>query len=131
MLYGVPAFFSLNVEHWLMNYDKQILDILTRVGERGISVQAMSKHVYNMNRTFFVSPDFEEIRNYVQQYLLKNSKSDHSLIERTEQRGWYRLNTMGSNDAQQLMLQFRDEQQPIEEVKQPEDLSLSLFDTMI
>ena len=48
-----------------------------------------------------------------------------------EQRGWYRLNTMGSNDAQQLMLQFRDEQQPIEEVKQPEDLSLSLFDTMI
>ena len=114
-----------------MNYDKQILDILTRVGERGISVQAMSKHVYNMNRTFFVSPDFEEIRNYVQQFLLKNSKSDHSLIERTEQRGWYRLNTMGSNDAQQLMLQFRDEQQPIEEVKQPEDLSLSLFDTMI
>ena len=143
MLYGVPAFFyvehwtlnierwTLNVEHWLMNYDKQILDILTRGGERGISVQAMSKHVYNMNRTFFVSPDFEEIRNYVQQYLLKNSKSDHSLIERTEQRGWYRLNTMGSNDAQQLMLQFRDEQQPIEEVKQPEDLSLSLFDTMI
>ena len=67
-----------------------------------------------MNCTFFVSPDFEEIRNYVQQYLLKNSKSNNSLIERTEQRGWYRLNTTGSNDAQQLMLQFRDEQQPVE-----------------
>ncbi len=83
-----------------------------------------------MNCTFFVSPDFEEIRNYVQQYLLKNSKSNNSLIERTEQRGWYRLNTTGSNDAQQLMLQFRDEQQPVEEVKPQKDLSLDLFDTI-
>ena len=83
-----------------------------------------------MNCTFFVSPDFEEIRNYVQQYLLKNSKSNNSLIERTEQRGWYRLNTTGSNDAQQLMLQFRDEQQTVEEVKPQKDLSLDLFDTI-
>jgi hypothetical protein len=106
------------------------LKILTEAGERGISVQNISRHVYNMNCTFFVSPDFEEIRNYVQQYLLKNSKSNNSLIERTEQRGWYRLNTTGSNDAQQLMLQFRDEQQPVEEVKPQKDLSLDLFDTI-
>ncbi|SFW19709.1 hypothetical protein SAMN02910409_0838 [Prevotellaceae bacterium HUN156] len=113
-----------------MSYDQQILKILTEAGERGISVQNISRHVYNMNCTFFVSPDFEEIRNYVQQYLLKNSKSNNSLIERTEQRGWYRLNTTGSNDAQQLMLQFRDEQQPVEEVKPQKDLSLDLFDTI-
>ena len=106
------------------------MKILTEAGERGISVQNISRHVYNMNCTFFVSPDFEEIRNYVQQYLLKNSKSNNSLIERTEQRGWYRLNTTGSNDAQQLMLQFRDEQQPVEEVKPQKDLSLDLFDTI-
>ena len=81
-----------------------------------------------MNCTFFVSPDFEEIRNYVQQYLLKNSKSNNSLIERTEQRGWYRLNTTGSNDAQQLMLQFRDEQEKQQEEEKPQqDLSLDLF----
>ncbi len=111
-----------------MNYDKQILDILTRVGERGISVQAMSKHVYNMNRTFFVSPDFEEIRNYVQQYLLKNSKSDHSLIERTERRGVYRLNTAHNADARQLMLEFHEEKHPEEKEEKPkEDLSLDLF----
>ena len=106
------------------------MKILTEAGERGISVQNISRHVYNMNCTFFVSPDFEEIRNYVQQYLLKNSKSNNSLIERTEQRGWYRLNTTGSNDAQQLMLQFRDEQQTVEEVKPQKDLSLDLFDTI-
>jgi hypothetical protein len=81
-----------------------------------------------MNRTFFSSPDMEEIKGYVQQYLLKNSKSDHSLIESTGQRGCYRLNTEGSKDARQLMLQFRDDEQPKEAEKPQQDLSLSLFD---
>ena len=82
-----------------MTYDQQILHILTTAGERGISVQAIAKHVYNMNRTFFVEPDLEEIHNYVQQYLLKNSKSSQSLIESTGRRGYYRLNTTGCADA--------------------------------
>ena len=91
-------------------------------------MQNISRHVYNLNTTFFYQPDYEEVRSYVQQYLLKNSKSQQSLIESTGQRGYYRLNTTGSKDAQQLMLMFRDEQQPVEEVKQPKDLSLNLFD---
>lgn len=111
-----------------MTYDQQILHILTVAGERGISVQAIAKHVYNMNRTFFVQPDLEEIHNYVQQYLLKNSKSSHSLIESTGRRGYYRLNTTGSADALQMMLQFREEQQGKEEEKPQQDLSLDLFD---
>ena len=90
-----------------MTYDKQILHILTVAGERGISVQAIAKHVYNMNRTFFVQPDLEEIRSYVQHY---------------------RLNTTGSADALQMMLQFREEQQGKEEEKPQQDLSLDLFD---
>ena len=89
-----------------------------------MSVQAIAKHVYNMNCTFFVQPDFEEIRNYVQQYLLRNSKSQQSLIESTGRRGYYRLNTEGSADARQLLLQFRDEK---EEEKPQQDLSLDLF----
>ena len=111
-----------------LTYDQQILHILTVAGERGISVQAIAKHVYNMNRTFFVQPDWEEIHNYVQQYLLKNSKSSQSLIESTGRRGYYRLNTTGSADALQMMLQFREEQQGIEEEKPQQDLSLDLFD---
>lgn len=111
-----------------MGYDKQILDILTRAGERGLSVQAISKHVYNMNRTFFLTPDYDELRTYVQQYLLRNSKSPQSLVESTGQRGCYRLNTNGSQDARQLMLLFRDEQQPKEEEKPKQDLSLNLFE---
>lgn len=112
-----------------MTYDQQILKILTEAGERGIGVQTIAKHIYNMNLTFFFQPDFEEIRSYVQQYLLRNSKSQQSLIESTGRRGYYRLNTSGSADARQLMLQFTDKQEEKEEEKSPvQDLSLSLFD---
>ena len=111
-----------------MTYDQQILKILTEAGERGIGVQTIAKHIYNMNRTFFFQPDFEEIRSYVQQYLLRNSKSQQSLIESTGRRGYYRLNTSGSADARQLMLQFTDKQEEKEEEKPlVQDLSLDLF----
>ncbi len=115
-----------------MSYDQQILKILTEAGERGISVQNISRHVYNLNCTFFNQPNYEDVRSYVQQYLLKNSKSQQSLIEATGQRGCYRLNTSGSKDAQQLMLQFRDETVVDDEQStSQQDLSLDLFDGVI
>ena len=111
-----------------MTYDQQILKVLIEAGERDVSVQAVAKHVYNMNLSFFNTPDYEEIRTYVQQFLLKNSKSSLSLIENTGRRGYYRLNTTGSADARQMMLQFREEQkeEKVEE-KPQQDLSLDLF----
>ena len=112
-----------------MTYDRQILQILTDVGEKGISVQLLAKHVYNLNSTLFFTPDLSEIRTYVQQYLLKNSKSSFSLIENTGKRGIYRLNTTNNADARQLMLEFRESAQAeIKEEKPTEDLSLNLFD---
>lgn len=113
-----------------MTYDQQILQILTQAGEHGISVQALAKHVYNINCTFFSQPDLQEVHQYVQQYLLKNSKSQQSLIESTGRRGFYRLNTQGSADARQLMLRFQedDDDEEKEEEKPSEDLSLCLFD---
>lgn len=111
-----------------MTYDQQIIDILLKVGQRGISVGALTKHVYNQNSTFFVQPDLAEIRQYVQQYLLRNSKSAQSLVESTGQRGCYRLNVSRSTDAQQLFLQFKDEREDEKEEKKPsQDLSLDLF----
>ncbi len=110
-----------------MTYDQQILALLMEAGDRGLSVQSVAHHVYNHHLTFFFQPDFDEIKAYVQQYLLKNSKSSHSLIESTGQRGHYRLNTKGSVDARQLLLSFHESKE-----KQPEpptqDLSLNLFD---
>ena len=110
-----------------MNYDQQILKVLTDAGDYGVSVQSVVKHVYNMNLTFFSQPDYEDVKSYVQQFLLRNSKSSQSLVERTERRGYYRLNTCGSTDARQLMLQFREAQEEKKEEKPQQDLSLDLF----
>ena len=109
-------------------YEQQILQILSEVGERGISVQTLAKHVYNQNCTFFFQPDLQDIHRQVQQYLLRNSKSPQSLIESTGRRGYYRLNTQNSADARQLILNFRDDQPEIPaEEPQQQDLSLDLF----
>ena len=103
-----------------MTYDRQILEILTDVGERGISVQLLSKHVFNKNASLFFM--------YVQQYLLKNSKSPSSLIESMDRRGYYRLNTQNNSDARQLMIEFREEHTIEEKEEKPsKDLSLDLF----
>ena len=115
----------------VMIYDRQILQILTDVGERGIGVQQLAKHVYNLNCTLFSQPDVQEVHSYVQQYLLRNSKSRQSLIERTERRGYYRLNTQNNADARQLMLAFREKKLSSDEQKEEKpqsDFSLSLFD---
>lgn len=113
-----------------MTYDRQILQILTEVGDNGISVQLLAKNLYNLNSTLFYTPDLEEIRSYVQQYLLKNSKSSQSLVESTGRRGYYRLNTLNNADARQLMLEFQEPSEPEVEKKEKSsvDLSLSLFD---
>ena len=109
-------------------YDQQILGILMDVGDRGISVQLLSRQLYNLNVSLFSSQDLEEIRAYVQQYLLKNSKSPQSLIESTGRRGYYRLNTLHNADARQLMLEFKRHEQVEEKEEKPmPDLSLDLF----
>lgn len=113
-----------------MIYEQQILKILMEVGERGIHVAKLSKHVFNMNCTLFVQPDLEDIHRQVQQYLLRNSKSSQSLIEHMEQRGYYRLNMQNSPVARQLMLDFSEsiETEEPEPPKPQQDFSLSLFD---
>ena len=113
-----------------MIYEHQILHILSEVGERGISVSMLAKHVYNLNCTLFSQPDVQDVHRQVQQYLLKNSKSLQSLIESTGRRGYYRLNTQNNADARQLMLEFREEtlEEETESEKPQTDLSLSLFD---
>ena len=122
----LPTFFGL------MMYDKQILQILTDVGEQGIGVQQLSKHVYNLNCTLFSQPNMQDVYSYVQQYLLRHSKSPQSLIESTGRRGYYRLNTRNNADARQLMLEFRElttaDETPDDTEQPQQDLSLSLFD---
>lgn len=84
--------------------------MLTEAGMKGISVQKIARHVFNASNTFFETVSFEEVRSYVQQYLLKNSKNPDSIIESAGARGTYRMNP-SSKESQQLMLLFRDEKQ--------------------
>lgn len=113
-------------------YEQHILRILSDVGERGISVRLLVKHVYNLSCTLFFQPDFREVYTYTQRYLLSHSRSPKSVIERTGKRGYYRLNTRGSQEARQLVLQFHDNKDmPSKDDDQPaQDLSLSLFPDM-
>ena len=113
-----------------MTYDQQILNILLEAGERGIGVQAIARHVFNLNCTLFNQPDFADIHSYVQQYLLRNSKSAQSLIESTGRRGYYRLNTQNNADARQLLFEFREEHTEKEEEKPQQDFSLDLFESV-
>jgi len=110
-----------------MNYDDCILKVLVEAGERGLTVVKISRHVYNASNSLFNTVDFNELHRYVQQFLLKNSKSSDSMIESTGTRGIYRLNPQ-SKESQQLMLQFQEEEvQEDEDQESREDQSLFLF----
>ena len=110
-------------------YDREILKVLLEAGSVGISVQKISRHVYNSCNSFFNPIVFQDVHDYVLQYLQRNSKSDASLIVRAAQRGIYKLN-LDNQESRQLMLKFQEaraqaEQQPATIAS---DLSLSLFD---
>ncbi len=108
-----------------MQYDKEILRVLAEAGDEGLSVRKVSRHVLNACNSLFEPIGQDEVHKYVQSYLLKNSKSTGSVIEKTR-KGVYRLNEHCKMTQQQL-LQFRDEDDVVE-VKPDDDQSLSLFD---
>lgn len=119
----------------MVTYDEQIITILAKAGERGMSVKKVSMQLYNINCTLFSTPDFKEIHQYVQQFLFRNSRLSQSLFC-NDLRGIYKLNP-NSARAQQLVLNFSDidneEEEEDEKDKSREsspDLSLSLFDEL-
>lgn len=109
-------------------YDREILKVLIEAGSVGISVQKISRHVFNSCNSFFNPIAFQDVHDYVLQYLQRNSKSDTSLITRTAQRGIYKLN-LENQEGRQLMLDFQEEKAELDS-SQPApitDQSLSLF----
>lgn len=113
-----------------MVLDKEILRVLSEVGEDGLSIKKIAIHVHNACNSFFDRMSYDEVHAYVTGFLIRNSKKPHSLIEKGEQRGYYRLNR-NSYMTQQLMLQFMDEEKRggkcSEDFHTDEDQSLSLF----
>lgn len=105
--------------------DTEIIRILKEAGNNGLSVQKISRHVFNACNSFFDITSYDDVYMYVSKFLLSNSKNPQSLIERTH-RGIYSLN-QNSKETQQLMLKFIDEKDISKEDK-VEDQSLCLFD---
>ena len=110
------------------NYDNKILEVLAEVGEAGMSVHKMARHVFNASNSLFEPIEFEDVHRYVQQYVLRCSRGADALLQNVGQRGIYRLNP-NSAQSQQLMLMFRDEDETESEDEKTsgDDMSLSLF----
>lgn len=124
-IYQPPSFLFINYE---MNYDQEILRFLLEAGDEGIAVKKLALHVQNACNNLFNVVDFDDVYVYVRQYLMRNSKNPNSVIERTDSRGIYRINTNVS-EGQQLMLHFRSkmDEELEEETTFDVDQSLSLF----
>ena len=76
-------------------YEQHILQILSDVGKRGISVSLLAKHVYNMSSTLFSKPEFDDVLREVRNFVLRNTRSKKGLLEHTNHWGYYRLNSRG------------------------------------
>ena len=53
-----------------MQYDKEILRVLAEAGSEGLSVQKISRHVFNACNSLFNSLNQEDVHKYVQMYLV-------------------------------------------------------------
>lgn len=109
-----------------MNYDRDIIFVLGEAGPKGLSVKKIAKHVFNHNNGFFNVVTFDDVYHYVSSYLIRNSKSPDSIIEKTEVRGVYRIN-LSSKAGNQLQFDFVEDDEPEPKKNDNDDLSLSLF----
>ncbi|MBP7918973.1 MAG: hypothetical protein PUF41_07430 [Prevotella copri] len=109
-----------------MNYDHEILAVLTQAGEKGLKLEHIVRHVYNACNSMFTPLNYKDVYAYVSLYLVKSSKLQGSCVQKAGY-GVYRLN-LATTEAQQLMLQFGSH--PVQEEvseKRSVDSSLSLF----
>jgi len=110
-------------------YEQEIKALMALAGSDGITVRKLAMHVFNERNSLFEQADFDDVHRQVQRFLLKNSQSSLSLVERMDERGRYRLNPR-SAETVQLMLDFSDDecqQMPPTEATSATDLSLNLF----
>ncbi len=109
-----------------MSYDRDIIFVLNEAGAKGLSVKKIARHVYNHNNGFFNVVSFDDVYRYVSSFLVRNSKMSDSIIERTDERGVYRINH-SSKISRQLQFNFCDEEIKENPEKNDVDMSLSLF----
>lgn len=111
-----------------MQYDKEIFKVLVEAGEEGLSVRKITRHVFNASNSMFDIVHIEDVHRYISSFLIRQSKSNDSFIERADMRGVYRLN-MKSCKTKQLMIDFKNQDTTAEDniSNTQTDQSLSLF----
>lgn len=107
-----------------MAFEKEIIQILKEAGTAGLSIQKITRHVFNAHNSFFEEVPKDKVHKAVCNYLRNNSQKQYGIIEKVSW-GVYRLN-MNSSKTNELLLQFTDE--PVAQPKPVKDQSLNLFD---
>ncbi|MCD8289959.1 MAG: hypothetical protein LUC91_00470 [Prevotella sp.] len=118
-----------------MEYEKEIIYVLSEAGKKGLSIKKIARHIYNNNNSLFDELSFEDVHKAVAGFLQRNCKRRNSLVERTQKNGTYRIRV--SVKPTQLQLYFKDDED-VKDVKEEEydkqsgkDNSLSLFQDII
>lgn len=93
-----------------MKYEQDIINLLVEVGEAGLPLMSIVKHVFNAHNSFFEPVKEQNVYQSIRSYMIKNSASVYSLFVKGDD-GKYRLNPK-SSQASMLMLQFMDEEEP-------------------
>ncbi|MBP5337716.1 MAG: hypothetical protein J6Z14_00210 [Prevotella sp.] len=104
-------------------YEQHILQILSDVGKKGISVSLLARHVYNMSITLFSKPDFDDVFREVRNFVLRNTRSKKGLLEHASRWGYYCLNAKGMAMMRQS---FASEEAAADSEKTEDSLQLSL-----
>ena len=65
-----------------MNYDHEILAVLTQAGEKGLKLEHIVRHVYNACNSMFTPLNYKDVYAYVSLYLVKSSKLQGSCVQK-------------------------------------------------
>lgn len=88
----------------MTDYITDIIEILQKAPE-GLPIRVIVRHVYNKNNTLFSSVSLDDVKHSVTVSLTRCAQRRDSGIQRTEQRGVYRLTPQR---YQELTLDFAD-----------------------
>ena len=89
-----------------MKYKQDIIILLSEVGDAGLPLQSIVKHIYNAHNSLFEPIKEENVYQSVRSFLIKNSAAKVSLFTKGTDRK-FRINN-NSAEAKMLQLQFQD-----------------------
>lgn len=115
-----------------MDYQRQLVAILTEAGEKGLSLSKIARHVYNSSCTLFESPSFDKVYADLALFLSRQSRLADGMVKRTGTRGVYAINDRWAL-FRQVVIDF--DEHTTDETSQQQDsfvedksLTLPLFD---